>query len=144
MFVWALAAVLVLGVSGGCSSAESRSPAPLASSRPAGAVAVASAVQGGVIDHVLPRPDSVGEAPSRFEWTKAAGADFYVISVWNEVDTLIWRQGNLRTTEIGAPEDLALEPGTYFWAVVGFRDDGRPVAESGLAAFVVRDRDSPL
>jgi hypothetical protein len=100
---------------------------------------VSSAAQGGVIDHVLPRPDSVGAAPTRFEWTKAAGAASYDLSVWNDVDVLVWRHADIRATEVPAPKGWEPEPGTYFWAVVGFRADGRPVAESGLAAFVVRD-----
>lgn len=89
-----------------------------------------------LIDHVTPRRDFTGPAPTRFEWTAAKGADEYAIGLWNESDTMLWRQAGLRETSVAVPEEVPLEPGTYFWSVVGLRD-GRPIAESGLSAFVV-------
>lgn len=89
-----------------------------------------------LIDHLTPRRDSVGPAPTRFEWTAAKGADEYAIGLWNESDTMLWRQAGLRETSVALPKELPLEPGTYFWSIVGLRD-GHPIAESGLSAFVV-------
>ena len=91
-----------------------------------------------VIDHVAPARDSVGKAPTRFEWTKIDGADRYAIGVWNEVDVLLWRQDDIPTNAIDRPEPVKLEPGTYFWSVSALKE-GRQIAESGLSAFVVRD-----
>ena len=38
---------------------------------------------------------------------------------------------------VGQAEDVPLEPGTYFWSISALREDNQ-IAESGLAAFVVR------
>jgi hypothetical protein len=88
------------------------------------------------IDHVAPAPDSVGATPARFEWSPIEGADSYLLRVWNEADTQVFRQAGLRDTAFSWPAETRLEFGTYFWSVVALRDD-RPMAESGLAAFVV-------
>lgn len=88
------------------------------------------------IRHVAPVPDSVGAKPARFEWTAAEGAESYTLRVWNEADVRIVSESGLTATSIAFPAEYELPLGTYFWAVVAMRD-GRPVAESGLAAFVV-------
>ena len=89
------------------------------------------------VDHVSPARDSVGPAPTRFAWTAIEGANLYAIGIWNEVDVLIWRQDNIASTSVTLPDTVQLEPGTYFWAVSALRE-GSQIAESGLAAFVVR------
>jgi len=89
------------------------------------------------IDHVTPARDSIGAAPTRFTWTPIEGADLYAIGIWNEVDQLIWRQDNIPATSVTLPDTVRLEPGTYFWTVSALRE-GSQIAESGLAAFVVR------
>jgi hypothetical protein len=89
------------------------------------------------IEHVAPARDSVGTAPTRFEWTAAPGADRYAIGVWNDIDRLMWRQDDVHGTSVAFPEDIELEFGTYFWSVVALNGD-RPVAESGRSAFVVK------
>ena len=94
------------------------------------------AVQSETINHVKPRRDSSGPIPDRLEWTAVKGADSYAIGVWNEVDVMIWKQGNLKTNLVEWPKDLVVESGTYFWSVMAFRN-GEPIAESGLAAFIV-------
>jgi hypothetical protein len=89
------------------------------------------------IEHVAPKRDFVGAAPARFEWTAAAGVDDYAITVHNEVDMLIF-EARVRGTSLEWPKANALDPGTYFWRVVGVKE-GRRVADSGRAAFVVAD-----
>src|SRR5262245_54220948 len=89
------------------------------------------------LDHVTPARDSVGSAPRTFSWTVVQGADSYSIGVWNEVDVLVWRQNNIPTNSVTRPDDVPLEPGTYFWSVSALRN-GEEVADSGLSAFVVR------
>ncbi len=91
-----------------------------------------------VIDHVAPERDSTGRAPVRFEWTPAPGADRYAIGIWDEVDRLIWRRDDVQATSVARPDDLLLEPGTYFWSVSAL-SGGRQIAESGLSAFVVTE-----
>jgi hypothetical protein len=88
------------------------------------------------IDHLLPPRDSTGAIPPLFAWTEFAGADRYAIGLWNEVDVMVWRRDDVRTSSVEWPADLRVEPGTYYWSVTALRDD-RPVAESGLSAFVV-------
>jgi hypothetical protein len=89
------------------------------------------------LDHVIPPRDSVGSAPKMFSWTAVQGADSYSIGVWNEVDVLVWRQNNIPTNSVNRPDDVPLEPGTYFWSVSALRN-GEELADSGLSAFVVR------
>jgi hypothetical protein len=89
------------------------------------------------LNHVTPARDFVGSAPTRFVWTAYTSAETYSIGVWTDVDVLVWRQDNVQTTSVAKPDDVRFEPGTYFWSVSALRE-GRLVAESGLAAFVVR------
>lgn len=89
------------------------------------------------IHHLQPVTNSIGGLPPRFEWTPVEGADRYVIGLWNEVDRLLWRQDDIRTSSIVRPEELDLEAGTYFWRVAAIRE-GREVADSGWSAFIVR------
>jgi methionine-rich copper-binding protein CopC len=90
------------------------------------------------IEHVTPRRDFVGPAPTRLEWTVLDGVDTYNIIVITEIDTVVFQQDGARSTSIEWPKEIKLEPGTYFWRVVGVRGD-RVVADSGRAAFVVRE-----
>jgi hypothetical protein len=92
----------------------------------------------GLIDHLEPARDSTGRMPQRFRWTPVPGGARYEIAVWNEIDVLMWRAGDLREPTVARPADIVLEPGTYFWSVVAIRGD-RLVAESGRSAFVVTD-----
>src|SRR5262249_45677763 len=89
------------------------------------------------LDHIMPARDSVGSAPKMFSGTAVQGADSYAIGIWNEVDVLVWRQNNIPTNSVTRPDDVPLEPGTYFWSVSALRD-GEELADSGLSAFVVR------
>ena len=66
-----------------------------------------------------------------------AGRDSYSIGVWNEIDMLVWRQNGISATSVARPDDVTLEPGTYFWSVSALRN-GEELADSGLSAFVVR------
>lgn len=89
------------------------------------------------IDHVTPKRDFVGVAPSRLEWTAVDGVDSYTVTVMNEVDALFLDYRRVTGTSIDWPKEIKLEPGTYFWRVVGMQN-GRSVADSGRAAFVVQ------
>jgi hypothetical protein len=89
------------------------------------------------LDHLSPARDSVGVAPKTFTWTAVPGADSYSIGVWNEIDMIVWRQNNIPGTSVTRPDDVPLEPGTYFWSVSALRN-GEELADSGLSAFVVR------
>lgn len=90
------------------------------------------------IDDVAPKRDAVGPMPARFEWTAAQGVDEYAITVENEVDVRLF-QARSRATSVVWPRGDTLEPGTCFWRVVGLAADGRRVADSGRAAFVVAE-----
>ena len=90
------------------------------------------------IDHVTPRRDFVGPAPTRLEWTAVDGADSYDVTVVTEIDSRVFERRGARGTSIPWPKEITLTPGTYFWRVVGVKD-GRSVADSGRSAFVVTD-----
>jgi hypothetical protein len=89
------------------------------------------------IDHVSPARDSVGKMPKLFQWTAAKDAEEYSIGIWNEVDRLVWRRDHITATSTPFPEEMEMEPGTYFWTVAALKG-GQQIADSGLAAFVVR------
>jgi hypothetical protein len=89
------------------------------------------------IRHLEPRPDFVGPQPERFTWSKVEGADSYTLRIWNEADTRVVSEEGLTVTTVDFPKENDMPAGTYFWAIVGMRGD-QPVAESGLAAFVVQ------
>jgi len=92
--------------------------------------------QGPTINHVSPRPDSSGPIPKSLEWTPVKGADTYSVGVWSEIDVMVWKRGNLKTTAVEWPQDIVVDSGTYFWSVMAFKDN-RPIADSGRAAFIV-------
>jgi hypothetical protein len=89
------------------------------------------------IRHLEPRPDFVGPQPERFTWSKVEGADSYTLRIWNEADTRVLSEEGLTTTTVDFPKENDMPAGTYFWAIVGMRGN-QPIAESGLAAFVVQ------
>ncbi len=88
------------------------------------------------INHLVPRPDSVGPQPAKFAWTPIAGADSYAIGLVSEIDTVVWQTQGIAKAEVDWPANLEVPAGTYFWMVEGYREGGR-IAESGRAAFVV-------
>lgn len=92
----------------------------------------------GSIEHVVPKPDYVGAMPARFEWTAVKGVDEYQLTIENEVDMLMV-EARTRGTSLDFPTDKKLDNGTYFWRVEGLAADGRSVADSGRAAFVVAE-----
>lgn len=90
------------------------------------------------IEHVTPRRDAVGPQPTLLEWTAAAGVDSYAIGVENEIEIPVFDQENITTTSVPWPKEVKVEPGTYFWRIVGIKG-GRVIADSGRAAFVVKE-----
>lgn len=89
-----------------------------------------------MIEHITPRRDSVGSLPEKFEWTAVPKADRYALGIWTEFDVLVFSQENLTSNSLVWPPENKLDMGTYFWSVTALRQ-GRPIAESGLAAFVI-------
>lgn len=102
----------------------------------ASAPAATAAITRQQIDHVTPKRDFVGPAPARLEWTAAEGVESYNITVMTEIDTLVFQQVGARGTSVDWPKEIRLEPGTYFWRVVGLSEN-LVVADSGRSAFVV-------
>lgn len=122
------AGVLLVLLSLACMSRDSHADAPAATG--------VAAIERQGIDHLVPKRDSVGPAPTRLEWTAAEGVDSYHITVSTEIETLVFEHLGARGSSIDWPKEITLEPGTYFWRVVGIKG-GRGVADSGRAAFVV-------
>ena len=89
------------------------------------------------IRHIEPAPDSVGPQPTRFVWSKVDGAESYWFRIWNEADVRVANETGIQATSVEFPAVADMPAGTYFWSVVAMRGDAT-VAESGLAAFVVR------
>lgn len=117
--VYAVVAILILA----CTPAQVRLDA-------------APGAQGQALNHVTPKRDSSGPIPARLEWTPVKGADNYAVGVWSEVDVLIWKMSNIQSNTVDWPKDIVVDSGTYFWSVMAFRN-GQPMADSGLAAFIV-------
>ena len=115
-----------------CTSSEG-APAP-----PAAPVEEAR-IQKLAIEHVSPGRDFVGAQPTTLEWTEAAGVDSYSIAVENEIEIQMFEQDGIKGTSTAWPKGLKLEPGTYFWRIIGVKGD-RIVADSGRAAFVILER----
>jgi len=124
--------VAVALVLAGCTPSASEAPVePAASGAAAGSPALAT------IDHLEPPPDFVGRQPTRFAWTPIAGADTYAIGLTSEIDMVVWQTSGLAAPEAPWPPGLEVPEGTYFWMVEGYAKDGRRIAESGRAAFVI-------
>jgi hypothetical protein len=106
---------------------------------PSAAAAGVALIQKIEIEHVTPGRDFVGPLPTKLEWTAAEGADSYDITVENEIENPVFDQGGIKTTSVPWPKDFRIEPGTYFWRIVGLKG-GRVIADSGRAAFVVMEK----
>jgi hypothetical protein len=91
------------------------------------------------IEHVAPRRDFVGPTPATLEWTAADGVDSYAVSVENEIEIPVFDQSGITTTSVPWPKEARVEPGTYYWRIVGIKQ-GRVLADSGRAAFVVLEK----
>lgn len=133
-----IAASALLSVAVGCAHGGAGQTNDL----PRGERAIARQLEGQAnqaprLDHLIPSRDSMGSVPRLFEWTAVPGADAYSIGIWNEVDTLIWRQDRIASTSYDSTETLKLDPGTYFWSISALQQ-GEEIANSGLSAFVVR------
>jgi hypothetical protein len=107
-------------------------------SEASGGGAAVAAVQRIQIEHLVPRPDFVGPLPVRLEWTAVDGADAYEVGVENEIEIPVFDQQVINTTSVPWPKEARLEPGTYYWRITAYKD-GKLIADSGRAAFVVRD-----
>ena len=90
------------------------------------------------IEHMMPKPNFVGRTPTLLQWTAAEGADSYAVSVENEIEIPVFDQEDITTTSVPWPKEARVEPGTYYWRIVGLKD-GRLIADSGRAAFVVME-----
>lgn len=118
----------------------------LACATPAGQSAAATApasmpaAQGrpGGIDPVFPERDSVGPAPTRFEWTTIEGAEHYEMELLTDIYAPVFSAGDIRGNRLPMPDGVVLIPGTYFWRVGAIRR-GRLIADSGRSAFMVRE-----
>ena len=91
------------------------------------------------IEHVIPRRDFVGKTPALLEWTAVPGVETYAVTVENEIEIGIWDQRGITTNSTPWPKEVKVDPGTYYWRIVGLKGE-RVVADSGRAAFVVLDR----
>ena len=90
------------------------------------------------IEHVVPKRDYVGKTPTMLQWTAAEGADSYAISVENEIEIPVFDQEDIKSTSVPWPKEARVDPGTYYWRIIGLKD-GHLIADSGRAAFVVME-----
>jgi len=97
-----------------------------------------AAIQKIQIEHVTPRRDFVGPLPTKLEWTAVDGVDSYAVSVENEIEIPVFDQEGITTTSVPWPKEVRIDPGTYYWRIVGIKGN-RVIADSGRAAFVVRE-----
>jgi len=113
----------------------SRDSTPAAAEEPVTEVATIQRIQ---IEHLVPKRDYVGKTPTLLQWTAAEGADSYAVSVENEIEIPVFDQEDIRATSVPWPKEARVEPGTYYWRIVGLKD-GHLIADSGRAAFVVME-----
>jgi hypothetical protein len=113
----------------------SRDSTPAAAEQPVTEVAAIQRIQ---IEHVVPKRDYVGKTPTMLQWTAAEGADSYAVNVENEIEIPVFDQEGIKGTSTPWPKEARVEPGTYYWRITGFKD-GRLIADSGRAAFVVME-----
>jgi hypothetical protein len=113
----------------------SRESTPAAAEEPPVEVAKIQRIQ---IEHLVPKPNFVGKTPTVMQWTAAEGADSYVVSVENEIEIPVFDQEDIKGTSIPWPKEARVDPGTYYWRIIGLKD-GRLIADSGRAAFVVME-----
>lgn len=113
----------------------SRDSTPAAAEEPPVEVAKIQRIQ---IEHLVPKPNFVGKTPTVMQWTAAEGADSYAVSVENEIEIPIFDQEEIKGTSIPWPKEARVDPGTYYWRIIGLKD-GRLIADSGRAAFVVME-----
>ena len=97
-----------------------------------------AAIQKLRIEHVTPRRDFVGPLPTKLEWTAVDGVDSYSIGVENEIEIPVFDQDGITTTSVPWPKEVRIEPGTYYWRIIGMKGD-KIIADSGRAAFVVME-----
>jgi len=105
---------------------------------PPAAAAEVALIQKIRIEHVTPRRDFVGPTPTKLEWSAADGADSYAIKVENEIEIPVFDQDGIKTTSVPWPKEARVEPGTYYWRIVGLKG-AAIIADSGRAAFVVME-----
>ena len=113
----------------------SRESTPAAAEEPAVEVAKIQRIQ---IEHLVPKPNFVGKTPTVMQWTAAEGADSYAVSVENEIEIPVFDQEDIKGTSIPWPKEARVDPGTYYWRIIGLKA-GRLIADSGRAAFVVME-----
>ena len=116
-----------------------REGAPAAASNQSPDAVEVATIQNLRIEHVTPRRDFVGPLPVKLEWTAVDGVDSYGISVENEIEIPVFDQDGIKTTSVPWPKEARVEPGTYYWRIVGLKGT-RIIADSGRAAFVVQDQ----
>ena len=116
-----------------------RQGAPEAASNQSAAAIEVASIQNLRIEHVTPRRDFVGPIPVKLEWTAVDGVDSYGISVENEIEIPVFDHEGIKTTSVPWPKEVRVEPGTYYWRIVGLKGD-RIIADSGRAAFIVFDQ----
>ena len=113
----------------------SRESTPAAAEEPPVEVAKIQRIQ---IEHLVPKPNFVGKTPTVMQWTAAEGADSYAVSVENEIEIPVFDQEEIKGTSIPWPKEARVDPGTYYWRIIGLKA-GRLIADSGRAAFVVME-----
>ena len=113
----------------------SREGTPAAAEEPPVEVATIQRIQ---IEHLVPKPNFVGKTPTVMQWTAAEGADSYAVSVENEIEIPVFDQEEIKGTSIPWPKEARVDPGTYYWRIIGLKA-GRLIADSGRAAFVVME-----
>ncbi len=129
-------AALVATLTAALGAASCASPSNAGSS--AASAAQPAAIELRTIQHEVPKRDFVGPQPTEFRWSPIQGADRYAIGLWNETDRLVWRSDDLKEPAVARPKELSLDYGTYFWSVSALQN-GREIAKSGMAAFVIEE-----
>ena len=91
-------------------------------------------------DASRPQPtEPLGELtgpPAVLRWQPSEETRTFRVEILDAAGAILWKSGELSETSCPWPSDLRVEAGRYYWRVVGFDEDGEPIA-SPMVSFEV-------
>ncbi len=98
-------------------------------------------IKAGQIRLLEPRLDRASQPPLVFRWDEIEGRDFYVVELFDESLSPLWKSAKIFDTSLRLPsyiEKQLNKGGSYFWMVTVFFTNGL-VRESHLEEFKIAD-----
>lgn len=95
----------------------------------------------GQINLLEPHPDRASETPLLFRWDEIGGRDYFIIEIFDESLSPLWKSGKIFETSFRLPPDVErqMQSGkSYFWMITAFFTNGL-TRESHLEEFRIAD-----